>query len=128
MCSNRYNKGAKPTKLSFSRRQRIDKQKGLIMHLNQIAAKPQLISVVLDDEETVKEFGEPLEFHTWDRQPLDIFLKLANRDQDDATGMISIVRTLILDPEGNEIIKDGITIPTAVLMRVITKIVDLLGK
>lgn len=98
------------------------------MHLNQIAAKPQLISVVLDDEETVKEFGEALEFHTWDRQPLEIFLKLANRSQDDSTGMIDIVRTLILDPDGKEIIKDGITIPTAILMKVIAKIVDLLGK
>lgn len=128
MCSNRYNKSPKPTKLSFSRRQRIDKQKGLIMHLNQIAAKPQLISVILDDEDTIKEFGEPLEFNTWDRQPLDIFLKLANRNQDDATGMIDIVRTLILDPEGKEIIKDGVTIPTTILMRVISKIVELLGK
>lgn len=97
-------------------------------HLNQIAAKPQLISVVLDDEDTVNEFGEPIEFHTWDRQPLDIFLKLANRTQDDATGMIDIVRTLILDEKGNEIIKGEVTIPTSVLLKAITKIVDLLGK
>lgn len=98
------------------------------MHLNQIAAKPQLISVVLDDEETVKEFGEPLEFHTWDRQPLDVFLKLANNEHNDANTMIDIVRTLILDPEGKEIIKDGITIPTSILLKVIAKIVELLGK
>jgi len=128
MCSNRYNKGAKQTKLSFSRRQRIDKQKGLIMHLNQIASKPQLISLVIDDEDVVKEYGEPLEFHTWDRQPLDVFLKLANNTENDATGMIDIVRTLILDPEGKEIIKDGITIPTTILLKVITKITELLGK
>ena len=97
-------------------------------HLSQIAAKPQLISLVLDDEDTLKEFGESLEFHTWDRQPLEIFLQLANKTEHNAVDMLNIVRTLILDQQGNQLISDDVTLPTALLMRVITKVVDLLGK
>ena len=97
-------------------------------HLASIASKPQLVAIILDDEDTIQEFGEPIEFHTWDRQPLDIFLKLANREQTDASSMLDIVRTLILDDKGKQLISDDNTLPTALLMRVITKVVDLLGK
>jgi hypothetical protein len=97
-------------------------------HLASIASKPQLVAIILDDEATIQEFGEPIEFHTWDRQPLDIFLKLANREQTDASSMLDIVRTLILDDKGNQLIKDDNTLPTTLLMRVITKVVDMLGK
>lgn len=97
-------------------------------HLAAIASKPQLVAIILDDEDTIKEQGEPIEFHTWDRQPLDIFLKLANREQTDAASMLDIVRTLILDDKGKQLISDENTLPTALLMRVITKVVDMLGK
>jgi hypothetical protein len=97
-------------------------------HISQLASKPQLIEVILDDEDVVTEFGEPLAFHTWDRQPLDLFLKLANRDQQDAAAMLNLVRTLILDEKGKEVITDEVTLPTTVLMKIITKVVDLLGK
>ena len=43
------------------------------MKLNQLAAKPQLIRVEINDEETIKQFGESLEFWIWDRQPMDKF-------------------------------------------------------
>lgn len=98
------------------------------MKLSQLAAKPQLIQVSLDDEDIVKEFGEPLEFWTWDRQPLDTFMKLAQSQDADTGKMIDIVRTLILDEHGKEIINKDAMLPTSVLLRVIQKIVELLGK
>lgn len=98
------------------------------MKLNQLAAKPQLIMLTLDDEDTVKEFGEPLEFYTWDRQPLDTFMKLANASKSDVSGMIDIVRTLILDEAGKEIITKEVMLPAAVLLKAIGKIVETLGK
>ena len=98
------------------------------MKLNQIASKPQLIELSLTDEEVIKEYNEPLEFYTWDRQPLDVFMKLATINQDNQYEMIDLVRTLILDEEGNEIIKDGIMLPSVILIKVIAKIVETLGK
>lgn len=98
------------------------------MKINQLASKPQLISVVLDDKQTVKELGEPLEFWTWDRQPLDKFMKLAALDQNKPADIIEVVRTLILDEEGKEVIHDDIMLPTPILIRVIQKVTETLGK
>jgi hypothetical protein len=98
------------------------------MKLNQIASKPQLIQLSVSDEDILKEYGEELEFHTWDRQPLDIFMKLAAINQENQSEMLDIVRTLILDENGTEIIKDGVTLPSVVLIKVIAKVVETLGK
>ncbi len=98
------------------------------MKLAQLAAKPQLIKIELDDTEVVTEFGEALEFWTWDRQPLETFMKLANSKENDTLGMIEIVRTLILDEAGKEIITKDVMLPSHVLIRVIAKIVETLGK
>ena len=67
------------------------------MKLSQLAAKPQLIEVTIDDADTVKEFGEAITFYTWDRQPMDVFMKLAGSTGQDTSNIIGIVRTLILD-------------------------------
>lgn len=98
------------------------------MQLSQIAAKPQLIKMILDDEDTVKEFGEPVEFYTWDRQPMDVFMQLANVSNKDPQIMIGIIRTLILDEAGKEIITKDAMLPSNVLLRVVARVVDLLGK
>jgi len=98
------------------------------MKLSQLAAKPQLIKLTLDDEDIVKEYGEPLEFYTWDRQPLDVFMKLAAIDQNNMAAMVDIVRKLILNEEGKSIIEDEIMLPSKVLIASISKIVEALGK
>lgn len=98
------------------------------MKLNQLAAKPQLTKVVLDDKEIVDEYGEPIEFYTWDRQPLDVFLRLANSSTVDVGNMIGIVKTLILDENGVEIITSEQMLPAPVLIKAIAKIVESLGK
>lgn len=100
----------------------------MAIKINQIASKPQLIKVTLDDKETKAELGDELEFWTWDRQPLDKFMKLATIRQDKPDEIIAIVKELILDEEGNVIIKDDIMLPTQILIRVIQKVVEVLGK
>lgn len=98
------------------------------MKLSTIAAKPQLVLITLDDEDTIKEYGEPLEFHTWDRQPLDVFMQLANIKQENQGEMINVVRQLILNDEGKQVIVGEMVLPTVILVKAITKIVAILGK
>jgi len=100
------------------------------MNLSQIAAKPQLIKLTITDPELITKYGngEPLDFWTWDRQPIDTFLQIANSQGTDTTAMINIVRTLILDEQGNEILKDGQSIPGALMIKAVGLIVELLGK
>lgn len=98
------------------------------MKLSKLAAKPQLIKLELNDEEIVKEFGEPLEFWTWDRQPLDTFMKLANAQGAKMSDIIDVTKNLILDEDGKPVIKGEEMLPTNVLVAAIAKITELLGK
>lgn len=98
------------------------------MKLSEIAAKPKLVKVVMDDEEVVQEFGESLEFWTWDRQPMEVFLKMSSIDAENYSVIIDTVKTMILDEKGAAIIKDDIVLPTNIMLRAINKIVEKLGK
>jgi hypothetical protein len=98
------------------------------MKISQLSAKPQLIELQIDDEETVKQYGEPVSVWTWDRQPLETFMKLASIDQANPGQVIDIVRTLILDENGKPVIRGEEMLPMKLLMKIIQKIVDVLGK
>jgi hypothetical protein len=98
------------------------------MKISELAKKPQLISVIIDDEDIVAEFGESIEFWTWDRQPMDVFLKLASINPDQTATVIQAVRELILDEQGEPVLTQDHVLPTMVMMRVITRVVDGLGK
>lgn len=98
------------------------------MKLSQLAAKPQLVEIRLDDEDTVREHGEPVSFWTWDRQPLPVFMRLASLSGTDASAMVEIVRTLILDDQGREIVTAENMLPSGLMLRAIARITDQLGK
>ena len=98
------------------------------MKLTQLAAKPQLIKVEINDEQVMAEYNEPLEFWIWDRQDMDTFVKLATIDYTNFAALSDIVKRLILDEEGNPIIRDDIALPSHILMKAIGAVVDTLGK
>ena len=98
------------------------------MKLTQLAAKPQLVKIELNDEDVVKEFGEALEFWIWDRQPMDKFVRLAQMKGDNISELIAAVNEMVLDEEGAPVIKDGLVLPTNVMTKVIGKVVETLGK
>lgn len=97
------------------------------MKLSELTAKPKLITLVVDDESTVAEFGEPIEFYTWDRQPLDVFLKIASAQEKDMSQMVGVVKDLILDENAKPLISNENMVPTHILIKCIGKIVEKLG-
>lgn len=98
------------------------------MKLEKLAAKPKLIEITINDEDIVKEFGESLSFYTWDRQPINTFIKLAAVDTGDYNSVMDAVKELILDADGQAIISDENILPAKILMRCITRLVEDLGK
>jgi hypothetical protein len=98
------------------------------MKLENLAGKPQLIMITIDDEDIVKEFGEAIEFYTWDRQPMDVFLRLASVDSGNYSSILDAVRTLVLNSEGEPVLTGENSLPTKIMMRVITKVIEGLGK
>ena len=98
------------------------------MKLSQLTARPQLVLITLDDEDIIKEYKEAIEFYTWDRQPMDTFMRLDSATQENTGTIVDIVKTLILDEHGQMILKDDAMLPTNVLMKAITRVTEMLGK
>lgn len=100
------------------------------MKLKQLASKPQLIRVALDDEDTLKEYGEELEFYVWDKQPLAKFIKFANvsAESENFPELIDFCAELILDEDAKPVMAEGEVLPAAVMVRCINKVVEQLGK
>lgn len=96
------------------------------MKLVNVAKKPTLVRVELNDEDTIREFGEALEFWCYDRQPLDAFMKFAAKANDPSV-MVELVRDLILDEDGTPIMKDGNILPSKLMIRAVNKLMDVLG-
>lgn len=96
------------------------------MKLTNIAKKPELIRIELDDADTIKEYGEALEFWCYDRQPLDTFMKFAGKSGDPEI-MVELIRDLILDEDGKPVMSNGNILPNKIMMRAVNKITDVLG-
>lgn len=97
------------------------------MNLSELASKPQLIKIKLEDELTVKEFGESLDFWIYDRQDMDTYMAMANVKEDNVSKLAEVLSTMVLDEQGNKILTEGVSLPPSVMMRVISKVVEQLG-
>lgn len=98
------------------------------MKLANLAAKPQLVRVVITDEDVVKQYGDELEFWVYDRQDMETFIKLATLDNTNFQEVAEIVKKMILDESGQPVIHDGFVLPIDIMMKAIQKVVDTLGK
>lgn len=98
------------------------------MKLTQLTTKPQLIKIVLDDEETVNQYGDAIEFYIYDKQPIDTFVRLATAKADDMSNIVQMVNSLVLDEKGEQILKNDLTVPSDILLKVINKVTETLGK
>ena len=98
------------------------------MKITQLASKPQLIKITVDDEEIIKTYGEPIEFHMYDRQPMHKFVKLATVKEENYGELIEAVQEMILDEEGRPVLSGDTLLPTGVMGKVVAKVVETLGK
>ena len=97
------------------------------MKLAELSKKPELIKITLKKKEIIEKYGDEIEFHIYDRQPLDVFTKLANAEKD-MTGITEMIQDMILDDSGNKIVNDDKVLPLDVLMECVTEISTRLGK
>lgn len=97
------------------------------MKLSELSQKPKLIKILIDSEKIVEKYGEELEFYIYDRQPLDVFTKLANA-KEDTVGITELIQDMILDEEGKLIVSEGNILPLDVIMEAVTLISTELGK
>ena len=98
------------------------------MQLKQLATKPQLLEIKIEDESTVVKYGEAISFWVYDRQSIETFAKLATLKAEDFSSAAALVKDLILDEEGKPIVNSGLELPTDIMMKAVTKVIEELGK
>ncbi len=98
------------------------------MELQELAVKPKLIKVTITAEAIVEKYGDELDFYVYDRQPLDVFAKLATIKEDNALLFTDMLVDLILNEEGKPVMADDKILPIDVLTEAVKLIGDKLGK
>ena len=98
------------------------------MKLKELAGKPQLVMLTLDDKEIVEKYGEAVTFNVLDKLPISIYTKLATIKSDDVEEMFNVLRDLILDEDGNPIMSDEVALPIDIMTAAVLKVSDNLGK
>ena len=95
------------------------------MLLEDLAAEPQLKKLVLDDEDVIAKYGEPIEFYIHDRLPLDEYMSLVSAmssQSGDYSELLDFARGLMLDEKGKPILAGKKQLPTKVAMAAMNKI------
>lgn len=98
------------------------------MKLSELAKKPQLTEITLDEPHLVEEYGESINFYILDRLPIDTFTKLASIKTDNVSDMFVVMRDLILDENGDPVMIEDKVLPTDILTACVTKVSEYLGK
>ncbi len=98
------------------------------MKLEQLASKPQLTKLTIDNPDIVETYGEELEFYVWDRLDMATYTRLAGMDNSNVTDMYTALRDMILDSEGKPVMTDEQVLPMDVMTAAVEKVVASLGK
>lgn len=98
------------------------------MKLSELAAKPQLKEIIIDEKDIVEEYGDSLSFYVQDRLPIETYTKLATMKTEDAGSMYNVIKELILDENGLPVMSDGNVLPMNVMTAAVMKVTETLGK
>lgn len=99
------------------------------MDVKKLAQKPKLIRLEADTKEIMDTVGEPVVF--WMREHLDLgtyfdFYKF--QEDKNVNQLTEILRKLVLDEQGNQVIGDDEILPVEVTLGILFKINDYVGK
>jgi hypothetical protein len=99
------------------------------MDIKQLAKKPQLIQVDLDDKDIVAEYGEPIKFWMMDYVDISTYFEFF-RSQGEGNGeqLNQLLRSIILNAEGQPVLAADEAFPIDISVAALTKINETLGK
>mgnify|MGYP003627414579 CR=1 FL=1 len=98
------------------------------MKLKDLAQKPKLVKVIIDDKDIVETYGEELEFYVNDRLPIATYTSLASVKQNNIGELFDALKNLILDEEGKPVMDDEKMLPMDLLNAAVEKVTANLGK
>lgn len=99
------------------------------MNINEFAKKPQLVEVVIDDEEIVKTYGEAITFYMMDFVKITTYFDFfRSQSENDGDRLNEILRKIILNAQGEPALGEDEILPIDICIAALTRINQTLGK
>lgn len=101
------------------------------MEISKVVKKPELIKITLDDAQVIEAFGESIEF--WMKDFVDIdtyfqFFQSQAEQEKDVRQLGKILKKIVLKEDGSPAIGEDEELPLAIIVPVITRVTENLGK
>ena len=99
------------------------------MDISTLAKKPELVKLEINDEDIVKEFGEPITFWIMDQIDVSTYFNFYKFQQNqDSDLLMEVLRKIILKEDGKPAIAKEQVLPVNLTLAVLVKVNDFLGK
>ena len=99
------------------------------MDISKLAKKPQLEKLVLDDKDIVEKFGEPITFYLKDHMGISTYFNFYKLQQTEDDSLLNdLLRKLILKEDGSPAIGEDEVLPIQLILAILMRINDFLGK
>lgn len=99
------------------------------MDITQLAAKPKLEELTIDDKDIIDRYGEPITFWIMDQMDVATYFNFYKLQQsEDSTLLNDLLRKLILNSEGKACLKKDEVFPVDITLSILVKINEFLGK
>lgn len=96
------------------------------MDLRAVAQTPKLVKITLDDPAIVETYGESIDFWMYDRQDISTYLRFSTI-KDNTTELIAVVRDLVRDKSGNQMLAENQVLPLDIMTSMIQAVTQHLG-
>lgn len=96
------------------------------MNIKELARKPELKKITVDNPIVVEAYGEAVDFWMYDRQSVPTYLQLAQL-KDDHNQLFTIIKTIIMDEQGLPVLNDGEMLPIDIMIPILEAAIRELG-
>jgi len=98
-------------------------------NLKELARKPQLIEIILDDKDIVESYGDCINFWVYDQVDLNSYFEFFKSQGDgDGKAMETVLQSLVLNEQGQPMLDEGETFPIDLTVAMLGKLGEILGK
>lgn len=99
------------------------------MDIKQLARKPKLVEVTLDNEEIVKAYGDEIKFWMYDFVDINTYFDFfKSQSEGDNQQLNAMMRSIILDKAGKPALAHDEALPIDIAVLALQKINETLGK
>jgi hypothetical protein len=98
--------------------------------IKEFARKPQLVELVLDGEDIIAEYGEPITFWMTDYVDINTYFDFFKSQSDNGGGdqLNFLMRKIIKNDQGESVLGEDEALPIDIAVAALTKINETLGK